>query len=157
MNRISAVAVARVFRWQFARLVLAAGVAAGLAAGMGGSGGARAAAGPSARSGTGPAAFSGLSCKGGSFCLATGSYHKSGHPPVTLLEAWNGRAWRTFPKPRYFDSSGITCGGPTFCLAVTVPPQHQPRTVVWNGRTWRAFTPQPPVPFAVTCPPPGSA
>lgn len=151
MNRISAVAVARVYRWQVARLALAAGVAAALAAGPGGSGGARAAAGTS---GTGPASFSGLSCKGGSFCLATGSYKRHGHPRVALLEAWNGRTWRTFPKPRYYDNTDITCGGPKFCLAGTAPPGQGSRTVAWDGRTWRAFTPQPPDPFVVTCPTP---
>jgi hypothetical protein len=154
MNEGSAVATARMLKGQVARLVLAAGVAAVLAAGLG-SGGARAAAVPSARSGTGPAVFSQVSCKGGSFCLATGSYNKPGRPPIALLEAWNGRTWRTFPKPRYYDSDNdyITCGGPKFCLAVTVPPpRHRPRTVAWNGRAWRAFTPQPPDPFDVTCP-----
>jgi len=144
-------AVAGVLRWQATRLVLAAGMA--VAAGLGG-GGAQAAAVPSARSGTSPAVISGLSCKGGSFCLATGFYHKPGHPDIALAEAWNGRAWRFFPKPRYYDNNDpITCGGPSFCLAVTLPPgTSQSRAVAWNGRAWRAFTPQPPDQFDLMCP-----
>jgi hypothetical protein len=128
--------------------LLAAGVAAALAVGIGG-GGARAAAVPSA---AGPAVFSGLSCEGGSFCLATGTYHKAGGPYTDLLEAWDGRTWRTFPKPRYYDNDTITCGGPSFCLAATAPPKDGTRTVAWNGRTWQAFKPQPPDPQDVTCP-----
>ena len=123
MNKFSAVAVARAFRRQAARLVLTAGVAAALAAGIAGGGGARAAVGSSAPAGMGPAVFSRLSCEGDSFCLATGTYHKTGGPYISLLEAWNGKVWRAFPKPRYFDNNDVTCGAWSFCLAGTAPPK----------------------------------
>jgi hypothetical protein len=133
------------------KLVLAAGVAAALATGAGtaGSGHAQAAAAPSARTLAGPAVFYGLSCRGGSFCIAEGSFARPGHSQVPLLEEWNGRRWRILPTPRGY--LGATCGGPLFCLAATHLPGSLPRTVMWNGRTWRAFKHQPPDVYDVTC------
>jgi hypothetical protein len=128
--------------------LLAAGVAA-LAVGIsvGGAGASAVAAAPAA---TAPASFSGLTCHGGSFCLATGSYHKAGGPYISLQEAWNGRTWRRFPTPRYFDGN-ITCGAANFCLAGSIPPKQADRLVAWNGRAWQAFKPQPPSTVDLTC------
>src|ERR1700678_3066847 len=114
VNRAGRRAAGGLLRWQVARLVLAAGVAVAVVAGLGG--GARAAGVPG-QSGVGSPVFYLVSCEGGSFCLATGIYHKpgGGHPYTAELDAWDGRTWRTFPKPRYYNSDdyyNITCGGP---------------------------------------------
>ena len=149
MNEGSALATVSALRWRVVRFLLVAGVAA-LVAGLIGGGSGWAAAGPSASSASASASFYALSCKGSSFCLATGNLSKPSHPFLPLLEEWNGRAWRIFPKPPAYDNN-ITCGGPSFCLAATLPPTSRPLAVVWNGRAWRAFKPQPPDPFHVTC------
>jgi hypothetical protein len=149
MNAGSAVAAASALRWRVVKLVVARGVAAALGAGAGGSAHARAGAAPSARPLAGPEVFSELSCHGGSFCLAVGSYARRGHRPLPLLEEWNGRRWRILPVPRWYYA--ITCGGPSFCLAATFLPRGPERTVVWNGRTWRTFRPQPSDVSDVTC------
>jgi hypothetical protein len=145
---------------QVAKLVVTAGVAAvlvvgaglglGLGSGPAASAQARAATAPSVRRLASPAAFSGVSCKGGSFCLATGSYSKTGHPDLPLLEEWNGKTWRIMPEPPGTLFS-ITCGAPSFCLAATQPARSGARTVVWNGRTWRTFKHQPPDIYSVSC------
>src|SRR5580658_7093064 len=89
-----ALAAARVLRGQAGRLVLAAATAAALATGLGGNSGAQAAV-PSARTGTGQPSISGLSCEGGSFCLATGYYYYATpvHHYSALAETWDGRKW----------------------------------------------------------------
>jgi hypothetical protein len=81
------------------------------------------------------------SCTGGSFCLATGA--KPGNRLNPFIEEWTGKAWRIIPNPSGYIGT-VTCGGPTFCLALTSHPKQQPRYVLWNGKAWRKFGPQPP-------------
>ena len=116
--------------------------AAALVAGFGG--GSRSAGRPTA----GPAVFTSVTCRGDSFCLATGTYPKPKHPQLALLEEWNGRAWRIFPKPGGYN--GITCGGPPFCLA-GVELHRKSSTLVWDGQVWRTLKYQPPPGYGLTC------
>jgi hypothetical protein len=106
-------------------LMLTAGLAPAAASGAGHD--APAAARPGAN-------LSGVSCKGNSFCMATGTHRVQGDPSVRLVEAWNGRTWRDVSDPLSGDLTGITCGGPAFCFA------NRPHTLAdWNGATWRTL------------------
>jgi hypothetical protein len=147
-------AAARQLRQRLARLVLAAGVAVALVAALGGLAQARNVAQIADAGRAGPVAVARpqvaappvievQSCTGSSFCLATGSYSKPGHPYIPVLERWNGKAWRIIPNPSGFEGQ-ISCGGPSFCLAVVASKGHPARDVQWNGRAWRSFKPQPP-------------
>lgn len=155
----SAVATVGTLRKQVVKLVCAASVAvavvAAMSLGLGQVGSAhaaqvRVAAASRHPLAARPPAFSGLSCKGRSFCMAIGSYSKPGQPNLRVLEEWNGTTWRIIPEPAgslYF----VTCGGPSFCLGVRQPPKGGLVTVVWNGRNWRNFKYQPPDPYSVVC------
>jgi hypothetical protein len=154
-------AAARLLRQRLATLVLAAGVAVALVVGLGGLAQARTIGlvNDAGRAGSvtlartqasAPPVLEVQSCTGSSFCLATGSYSKPGHPYIPVLERWNGKAWRIIPDPSGFEGQ-ITCGGPSFCLAVVSAPKDSARDVVWNGRAWRAFKPQPPDAGDVSC------
>jgi hypothetical protein len=154
-------AAARLLSQRLVRLVLAAGVAVALIAGLGGLAQARTVSqvADAGRSGpvtvarpqaAAPPVLEVQTCTGSSFCLATGSYSKPGHPYIPVLEQWNGKAWRIIPNPSGFEGQ-ITCGGPSFCLAVVSAPKDSARDVVWNGRAWRAFKPQPPDVGDVSC------
>jgi hypothetical protein len=149
MNAGPAAAAARTFRWQATMVGLLVGVAAVLVVGLIGGARAWAAAARPARVLAGPAELSGVSCTGGSFCIAVGSYSKPGHAGLPLLEEQTGRKWQVLPAPPGFD--GITCTGPSFCLAATSPPGSPARTMVWNGRVWRTFKYQSPDMYNITC------
>lgn len=160
MNVNSAVSVATAgrYRKQIVKLVFTAwaalAVVAALGLGLGQPGSAHAAqvrvAAASRAPLAGLPAFSRLSCKGRSFCMAIGSYSKPGKPNLRVLEEWNGKTWRIIPEPAGF-LYGITCGGPSFCLGDRQPPKGGLVTVVWNGRTWQNFKYQPPDPYSVSC------
>jgi hypothetical protein len=140
-----AAAVASTRTRQVITLAVTAVVTAALAAGPGGGDSARAATMPSARAQADTTAFGGVSCTGGSFCIAVGTYSKPGHSGRPLLEEWNGRKWQVFAAPPGLDH--ITCAGPAFCLAATSPDGE----MIWNGRVWRVFKDQPPNSGDVTC------
>jgi hypothetical protein len=77
----------------------------------------------------------GVSCKGTSFCMATGSHSVRGNAHARLVEEWDGKKWRDVPDPLRGNLTGITCGSRAFCFASLGP-----RTRAdWNGKTWRIF------------------
>jgi hypothetical protein len=126
------------------RLLLAAGATLALVAGLSAQTVQAASAGPKAGA---PPVINVQSCTGASFCLLTG--FKPAHRFASFIELWNGKAWRLIPNPASYHGQ-ITCGGPTFCLAVTDPPQKPGREIRWNGKAWKQFSPQPPV-LGVVC------
>jgi hypothetical protein len=123
------------------RLLLAAGATLALAAGLGGQAVQAAPAGPRAAA---RPVISVQSCTGASFCLLTGFRPADRGAP--FIELWNGKTLRLIPNPAGYRGQ-ITCGGPTFCLAVANPPLGEVR---WNGKAWKKFSPQPPN-FDITC------
>jgi hypothetical protein len=128
------------------KFVLAAAVLT-LITGAGSSLARAAAVAPPAQTKIGPLKYTYLSCHGLSFCIALSSPRPGGQIPGALAE-WNGRTWHILPRPGPLTSVfSVSCGGPTFCLAVT----GQGTVVAWNGRAWRKF-PQPPFGLSyITC------
>ncbi len=123
------------------KLLLAAGVVAALATGLGAQAIQAVQAAPAHPRAAAPPTINVQSCTGGSFCLATGD--KPGHGFNPFIEEWTGKAWRIIPKPSGYTGT-VTCGGPSFCLALTSQPKKPSRYVLWNGKAWRKFSPQPP-------------
>ncbi len=112
----------------------------------------------SARTASSVLELTGVTCKGTSFCVATGYYatdaRKPEHPPI--LDMWNGRSWRAIPQPRrgILNMNDIQCPGPSFCLALRtlLGPPISTDVVTWNGRSWKTINLQAPVPLQnVTC------
>lgn len=120
------------------KLFIAAGVMAALSTGLSAQAVQMAQAAPAHPA---PPTINVQSCTGASFCLATGE--KPGHGYDPFIEEWTGKAWRILPKPSgYFGT--VTCGGPSFCLALTSQAGNSSRYVKWNGKAWRRLSPQPP-------------
>jgi hypothetical protein len=67
--------------------------------------------------------LSGISCTSATRCVAAGTYSMGTPTSLTLIEQWNGHAWKiqSSPEPVKAASSslmGISCVGSTRCLAV---------------------------------------
>lgn len=112
--------------------------------------------GPSATGYVKQASFlTGVACQPTGTCAAVGwYYHGSAGPSLALAARWNGRAWLAQPAPsRGRDSSlaGVSCAGPSFCLAVGTPAE------AWTGTRWAVIPGLPAGPLSsVSCPAPGS-
>ncbi len=88
----------------------------------------------------------GISCTGPTFCMAAGSYEQVSGTVDTLVEEWNGKTWAVVPSPSPGASSndlfGITCTGPTFCMAAgddsSTTASNDQATLLerWNGTSW---------------------
>ena len=66
--------------------------------------------------------LSGVSCSSASFCAAAGTY-LDGNGAKTLIQFWNGTAWKIVPSPNAgagADShlNGINCVSATACVGV---------------------------------------
>lgn len=72
--------------------------------------------------------LSGLSCVGGSWCLAAGSSEGA-----TLTEIWNGSGWTHQTTANLGSPSGVSCVSTTWCMAVGV--EHAAR---WTGSDWES-------------------
>src|SRR5580658_2474780 len=144
---VISIPTAKAMRWQFTKVLVAAGLVAALA---GGSGGAAAAA---ARPPVLRAVLSGVSCKGPSFCMAVGNYSVPKDHDVRLAEEWNGKTCRAVPDPLSGNLDNITCGSPSFCLADRLVNGLTGvySLVEWNGRTWQTLKHQPPGLYDVSC------
>ena len=87
--------------------------------------------------------LAGVSCGSPKECTAVG-FAGHGTTGRTLVESWNGRAWRITPSPDVNASgknelAGVSCPSPRSCTAVGFVSQGATaRTLVesWNGRTW---------------------
>ena len=149
MTMRSIVAAATALRWPFMKAALATGLVAAVIAGAGGSAQARMTAtvagqakAVAALPDSHPAVkvvLSELSCKGRAFCLAIGHYSKPGHLGVRLVEEWNGETWRIARDPLSGVLYDLTCGSPSFCLALRTATNRTAHLAEWNGRTWQDF------------------
>jgi hypothetical protein len=97
--------------------------------------------------------LNGVSCASPANCVAVGDYYRTASgPQLTLIERWNGAAWRVEPSPSI---------GPGSTLDSVSCPSATSRTAVgslivgWNGVTWKVEMRS--SPFAsVSCVAPGS-
>jgi hypothetical protein len=95
-----------------------------------------------------------VSCTSPSACTTTGVSFNSSGVGTTVAERWNGRAWhiQATPNPRGAQGAalmGVTCTGPSACLAVGAanpfPPNAKTLTERWNGARWSIVaSPNPP-------------
>ena len=84
-----------------------------------------------------------VACTSATNCFAVGGF-ESNVQSDTLIERWNGSSWSKVPSPTpsgSFDALliGVSCSGPTFCVAVgSYGAANGLRTLIerWNGRAW---------------------
>ena len=78
--------------------------------------------------------LNGVSCASPANCTAVGDYYRTGAgPQATLIERWNGTAWRVEASPSIGRAStldSVSCPGAASCTAVGS------LILGWNGRTW---------------------
>jgi hypothetical protein len=92
-----------------------------------------------------PGGLNSVSCATPSSCLAVGTTAMSG-PSSTLIESWNGTTWSSVTSPNVSPSventlSGVSCSGPTWCVAVgsylkTFSSPVRTLIEAWNGSSW---------------------
>ncbi len=84
-----------------------------------------------------------VSCATSSSCMAVGYSDTS-----ALAESWNGTTWSISPTPSGGGLSGVTCSGPSFCVAVGATDQGivgGTEVDLWNGTSWSTVSsPNPP-------------
>ena len=81
-----------------------------------------------------------VACSSPSACIAVGGYGTAnGRAALSLVEAWNGRAWaiKASPHPKGASSnlSGVSCTTANSCLAVGSY-RGGLFSGMWNGRAW---------------------
>jgi hypothetical protein len=89
----------------------------------------------------------GVSCTSATACTASGWQYLSGSVSGTLIETWNGTAWKVQSSPNPSGSAGATfkgvsCTSTSFCAAVgewTAGKAEGYKTLVeqWNGTEWK--------------------
>ncbi len=79
-----------------------------------------------------------VSCDTSSLCMAAGFSDWTRERPIT--ELWTHGRWRLVPgsKPAGGTLSGISCPGPTRCVAVGFAGS-KPLTEAWSGKAWRVL------------------
>ncbi len=75
------------------------------------------------------AAMTAVSCVGGSFCMAVGSYSDPSRTTRPLAEKWNGRAWHEVALLTG-DMNSVSCVSASFCLAAGKG------AAIWDGARW---------------------
>ena len=96
--------------------------------------------------------LNGVSCVTSSFCMAAGSYARSGATVQTLVERWNGTAWSIVASPNTSATqrnllTGVSCLTSSFCVASATPRTAPPTRRSWSsgtappGPSWRAQAP----------------
>ena len=97
--------------------------------------------------------LNGVSCASASNCTAVGEYYRTARgPQLTLVERWNGTAWRVQPSPsigRYSTLDSASCPTATSCTAVGS------LIAGWNGVRWKVERRSSPF-VAVSCAAPSS-
>ena len=94
----------------------------------------------------------GIACVTSTFCVAVGSSDgevNPGYSDKTLIESWNGSAWRLVSSPNYTPSAydnlySVTCTSSTSCWAVGrvgTSKGDQPLIERWNGSAWSIVSP----------------
>jgi hypothetical protein len=93
----------------------------------------------------------GVSCTSAAWCVAAGySVPTSTSTSTTLIEAWNGTAWRTVPSPNPSTTTNqllaVSCTSATACTAAgdyvpATPGIRVPLAELWNGSVWAAQKP----------------
>jgi hypothetical protein len=84
--------------------------------------------------------LSGVSCAGGSSCIAVGAYTVPHTETPGLAERWNGTSWQITKTPRPFAAGAVSCPAADSCVAAG-------RTLVvgrtlaeqWNGKIWQTL------------------
>jgi hypothetical protein len=78
--------------------------------------------------------LNGVSCASAADCTAVGEYYRTGAgPQPTLIERWDGTAWRVEPSPSIGRAStldSVSCPSASSCTAVGS------LILGWNGLTW---------------------
>jgi hypothetical protein len=125
-----------------AMVARSAGAVAGPASGAGAASQAR--TGPAGSPPAGPPAakaavkhfdfLNGVSCVSAADCTAVGEYYRTAAgPQPTLIERWNGTAWRVEPSPstgRFSTLDSVSCPSAASCTAVGS------LILGWNGVAW---------------------
>jgi hypothetical protein len=79
--------------------------------------------------------LTGVSCASPANCTAVGDYYRTATgPQVTLIERWDGTAWRVEPSPgigRGSTLDSVSCPSATSCTAVGS------LIIGWNGVSWK--------------------
>jgi hypothetical protein len=79
--------------------------------------------------------LNGVSCVSPANCTAVGEYYQTvAGRQRTLIERWNGTAWRVEPSPSTGRASildSVSCASATSCTAVGS------LIIGWNGRSWK--------------------
>ena len=75
-----------------------------------------------------------VSCPSATNCIAVGNYHVGPpHDEVrSLVEHWDGTAWRIQPTEDQPALGAVSCGGPSDCIAMSTA-----RGWHWNGQSWQ--------------------
>jgi hypothetical protein len=97
--------------------------------------------------------LNGVSCVSPTNCTAVGEYYQTATgPQLTLIERWNGTAWRVEPSPSIGRDStldSVSCPSASNCTAVGS------LIAGWNGVRWKVELRSSPF-VAVSCAAPGS-
>jgi hypothetical protein len=90
--------------------------------------------------------LNGVDCVTTSYCVAVGYSYDNPNPDTTVIEVWNGTAWKLVTSPNPVASGGndlygITCTSLTFCMAVgeTYDAVGKPLVTTFNGSTWKVL------------------
>jgi hypothetical protein len=108
--------------------------------------------------------FNGVSCVGGNFCVAIGTWF-DGSANQDQLATWNGSSWTNVTAPEadattFNELTGVDCVSTTLCSAIGeqgFSPTTSPAALAWNGTTWSIVNAPMPqgattaVPATVTC------
>jgi hypothetical protein len=91
--------------------------------------------------GTNGSVLSGVDATSLTSAWAVGDYSSSGSVGKTLIEHWNGTAWKQVPSPEPANGSvlsGVDATSPTSAWAVGSSPNGGGKTLIlhWNGTAW---------------------
>jgi hypothetical protein len=113
---------------------------------------------PTPNAASGGAELDSVSCPSATACIAVGLSFtsKTGATTHPIAESWNGAKWTVVPTPKLAYAgaglNGVTCTGPSSCMAVGSGGTAADTTKVtlaesWNGTAWKLVsTPAPPAP-----------